>query len=176
MIYNSSTGADGVFAGPVTLAASSTLGVGTNRHLKLTGVISGAAGIDLTIRGSGTAAYIPVGQNTYQGDTHLVGAMTIANSDSVGSASTGNLVSGPYGVGKLYFDGGKMRATTGTVGNLIGNELVFTADTTFPAGTPAQTLTFTGPVTLANSTRTLTHQGTADIVFTGVIGGAPASA
>lgn len=167
VLFNNS-GTNSSFPGPVTLASSVRFGVPNAGNMALTGLITGGAGVDITVAGAGTGSYVPAGANTYLGDTHLLSASSIPNSDSVGSASNGTLVSGPYGLGTLFFDGGRMRASTGT-GSLVGNAVNVTADTTFSAGAN-KTLTFSGPVTLTGN-RTLTQLSNTDIAFTGAVGG-----
>ncbi len=127
----------------------------------------------LNITGSGTTIYVPVAQNTYTGGTHLTATSptafttTVVNSNSVGSATTGDLVSGPFGTGILYLDGGKMRPST-SAPNIIGNAVHLTADTNFILGSTT-TLTFNGPVTLTG-TRTITQNSPGNIIFSGAIG------
>ena len=173
VLYNSSATAAS-FAGPVTLAATSNFGVTAGGNMTLLGVISGTAGNGINIVGGGAGLYVPAGANTYAGDTHLTPTgTTVPNSDAVGSASTGNLVSGAYGTGTLFLDGGKLRASTAT-GTVIGNAVSVTADTSFLAGA-SKTLTFTGPVTLTGN-RTLTQLSAGqEVAFTGAIGGSGAS-
>ena len=123
----------------------------------------------LFITGVGTGAYVPVGQNTYTGGTHLgVGTFDLINSTSTGSATTGNLVSGPFGTGTLFMDGGSQRAPTLAGTWTIGNAVQITADSTFIAGS-TNPLNFSGPVTLVGN-RTLTTNSPGNIVFSGVIG------
>jgi fibronectin-binding autotransporter adhesin len=143
----------------------------TGANFNIGGVIKDAVGGGgaLFITGTGAGIYVPVAQNTYTGGTHLgLGTTSVANSDSIGSASTGNLVSGPYGTGTLFLDGGKMRAPTGTTGLLIGNAIQMTADTTFVTGSP-NVLTLSGPVQLVGGTRTITQSSAADVVLSGAI-------
>ena len=123
----------------------------------------------LNIVGTGTGIYVPVTQNTYTGGTHLTaGTTAVINSTSTGSASNGTLVSGPYGTGTLFLDGGRQRPTTAAGTWVIGNAVQITADSTFIAGAN-NPLTFDGPVTLTGS-RTLTTNSPGNIVFSGIIG------
>ncbi|MEZ0265755.1 MAG: beta strand repeat-containing protein, partial [Phycisphaerae bacterium] len=144
----------------------------TTGNFNVMGVISDVApgAGALFITGTGTTIYVPAAQNTYTGGTHLgTGTITVINADSVGSASTANLVSGGLGVGTVFFDGGRMRSSTG-VGSLIGNAIEMTADTTFATG-GNKALTFTGPMTLVGGTRTIVQQNPAqDVAFNGIIG------
>ncbi|HEX8915588.1 MAG TPA: autotransporter-associated beta strand repeat-containing protein [Humisphaera sp.] len=123
----------------------------------------------LFITGTGAGIYVPVAQNTYTGGTHLgATTTTVINSSSIGSASTSDLVSGPFGTGILYMDGGKQRASTGAGPWVIGNAVQITADSAFIAGSN-NSLTFTGPVTLTGN-RAITQNSPGDIVFAGVVG------
>jgi autotransporter-associated beta strand protein len=93
-------------------------------------------------------------------------ANVIPQSSSLGPA--GAPTSGPFGQGRLILDGSSIRATT--AGDItIGNELVLRGDTTIPNTIGARNLLFTGPVTLESGDRTLTHQSSANTVFSGVI-------
>ena len=124
----------------------------------------------LSITGTNTGYYVPAAQNTYSGGTHLGPTTTaVINSSSVGSASNANLVSGPFGTGILYMDGGKQRSSTGAGTWIIGNAVQITADSTFIAGS-SNPLIFTGPVTLMNGTRTITTNSPGNIIFSGAIG------
>ncbi|HYE21247.1 MAG TPA: autotransporter-associated beta strand repeat-containing protein, partial [Tepidisphaeraceae bacterium] len=146
--------------------------ISTGGNFNVMGVISDVApgAGALFITGTGVTLYVPAAQNTYTGGTHLgAGTTTVINADSIGSATTNNLVSGGLGVGTVFFDGGRMRASTGT-GSIIGNALVMTADTTFSTGA-TKALQFTGPMTLSGGTRTVTQLTAGqDIVFNGAIG------
>lgn len=81
------TGANS-FAGPVTLAASSTVGVGSGLNLALNGVISG--GYDVTKNGTGTLTFGGASANIYGGSTY-VNDGTLALTKSVGTAVPGDL-------------------------------------------------------------------------------------
>jgi autotransporter-associated beta strand protein len=126
----------------------------------------------LNITATNTGLYVPVAQNTYTGGTHLAaGSRAVINSASIGSATTNDLVSGPFGTGPLYMDGGSQRAPTVTPpagGWVIGNAVQLTADSAFIAGS-TNTLTFTGPVTLRDGTRTITHNAGGNVIFSGTI-------
>lgn len=143
----------------------------TTNNFNVMGVIKDAvsgAG-PLNIVGTGTTIYVPVAQNIYTGGTHLGATTTVViNSSSIGSASTADLVSGPFGTGTLFMDGAKQRASTGAGPWIIGNAVQITADSTFIAGS-TNSLTFTGPVTLIGD-RIITTNSPGDIIFTGVIG------
>ena len=129
-----------------------------------------AGALYLAVVGTNTGFYVPAGQDTYSGGTHLGPTATaVINSSSSGSVTTSNLVSGPFGTGILYMDGGKQRAPTTAGSWSIGNAVQITADSTFIAGS-ANSLTFTGPVTLANGTRTITTNSPGNIIFAGAIG------
>ncbi|MEI6235905.1 MAG: C25 family cysteine peptidase [Planctomycetota bacterium] len=132
-------------------------------------VAPGAGTVNVTATGAGL--YVPAAQNTYTGGTHLAaGSKSVINSTSTGSATTNDLVSGPYGTGTLFMDGGQQRPTSGGPSS-IGNAVQITADSTFIVGV-APTLTFTGPVTLVGGTRTLVTNSVGNIVFAGAIGDA----
>ncbi len=167
-------------AGGITLSASRSILIGAGGatinensagNLTLPDVIAnaGSSAGALYITGAGAGIYVPGNngaQNTYSGGTHLgPGTTSVINDSSIGSASTGNLVSGPFGTGTLYMDGGSQRPTSGG-SYTIGNAVQITADSTFIAG-QTNTLTFSGPITLVNGTRTINQQSAGAIIFTG---------
>lgn len=168
----------------VNLAAGRSIKIGVNGgtikgsgtgNFTITSVISDVApgAGSVTIVGNSSLLYVPAGANTYTGGTHLAPtAVTVPNNDASGSASTNNLVSGSYGTGTLFFDGGALRASTGT-GTVIGNAISITANTTFIAGA-TKTLTLNGPVVLTGTgaTRTLTQLSATDVLFSGIVGDA----
>lgn len=129
-------------------------------------VDDGSTSIGVTRSGTGAALYVVNAQSTYTGPTTLDSGVTVAQSNS--TVTNGNLVSGPYGVGSLIFDGGQMRATSNNP-TVIANNVTLDADVTFVNGS-TYSLTFTGPVTLANGTRTLTSSSAGTVVFSGTIG------
>ncbi|QOV90256.1 beta strand repeat-containing protein [Humisphaera borealis] len=168
---------------PITLSGS-TLTSGNGQDLVLTTntgsnfligssiIDNGATPIGFTKAGSGT--YVPASGavNTYSGPTYLLSGSTVPQISSVGSASTANLVSGPFGVGTLFLAGSAMRASTAGV-ITVGNAVTLSADTTvLSSGTASSDrgLTFTGPVTITGGTRTITTSSGAATIFSGVIG------
>lgn len=161
------SGAEPRIDGPGTLNFGSREGIITinsTGNTFLTAPMTGAGGI--TYHGAGTLV-LGGQQNTYTGDTVLRVTNVIPQGSSVGPA--GAPTSGPFGRGRLILDGSTIRATTG--GPItVANELVIRADTTIPATVPAQNLIFTGPTTLEGGDRTITHQSSANAIFSGVIG------
>lgn len=132
----------------------------------ITSVITGSAGV--TYSGSGSLV-LATQQNTYTGDTVLQLALVIPQSSSTGPA--GAPTSGPFGQGTVIFNGSAIRATS-AIDITIGNNVQFNADTTFVSSGTASSdkvLAFTGDVTLAGGTRTLTQNSGANTVFSGAI-------
>lgn len=144
--------------------SNATIFMNSTADFKAQGVISGNG--SLTIKGNGlTGSFIPSAANTYHGGTHLgPDVITTPNSSSIHSAET--LVSGPYGIGTLFWEGGKFRSAS--TAYTIGNAVTVTADTTFVSG-GTNTLTFSGPISLLGN-RVLTAQNMGDIILSGVIG------
>ncbi len=133
----------------------------------ISSVVAGSAGV--SYYGTGTLV-LATQQNTYTGDTMLQVALVIPQSSSTGPA--GAPTTGPFGQGTVIFNGSSMRATSSYV-ITIGNNIQFNADTTFVSSgdfSLDKVLTFTGNVTLAGGTRTLTQNSGANTVFSGAIG------
>ncbi len=128
----------------------------------ITSLITGSAG--LSYYGSGTVVMNQ--QNTYSGNTGLYVGTVIPQSSSLGTPNAP--ASGPFGTGTLILGGSAMRASTGS-DVLLHNRVRFQADTTIINGSVNRSLTFAGDVTLADGTRTLTHQSATNSLFTGVI-------
>ncbi|MCW0217316.1 MAG: hypothetical protein OJI67_03240, partial [Prosthecobacter sp.] len=125
-------------------------------------MITGTAGV--SYYGSGT--FVTNQRSTYTGDTGLYVGSVIPQIGSLGTA--GAPTSGPFGTGTLILGGSSMRASTG--GDVqLHNNVKFQADTTILNATGARVLTFEGNVTLAEGTRTLTQQTSANTYFNGVI-------
>ncbi|OYW74319.1 MAG: hypothetical protein B7Z37_18305 [Verrucomicrobia bacterium 12-59-8] len=151
----------GSHEGIVTINAVGNTSIGS--------VVTGSAGV--TYSGSGTLV-LATQQNTYVGDTMLQVALVIPQSSSTGPA--GAPTSGPFGQGAVIFNGSSIRATT-TTAITISNNIQLNADTTVVSSGLAsndKVLTFTGNVTLAGGTRTLTQSSAANTVFSGSIGDA----
>ncbi|MBN8419604.1 MAG: autotransporter-associated beta strand repeat-containing protein [Verrucomicrobia bacterium] len=133
----------------------------------ISSVVTGSAGV--SYYGTGTLV-LATQQNTYTGDTMLQVALVIPQSSSSGPA--GAPTGGPFGQGTVIFNGSAIRATTSSA-ITIGNNIQLSADTTVvSSGTASldKVLTFTGNVTLAGGTRTLTQNSGANTVFSGAIG------
>ena len=133
----------------------------------ISSVVTGSAGV--SYYGTGTLVLAPQ-QNTYTGDTMLQVALVIPQSSSMGPA--GSPMSGPFGQGTVIFNDSSIRATS-SYAITIGNNIQLSADTTVvSSGTASldKVLTFTGNVTLAGGTRTLTQSSGANTVFSGSIG------
>ncbi|MFC5454926.1 beta strand repeat-containing protein [Prosthecobacter fluviatilis] len=133
----------------------------------ISSVVTGSAGV--TYSGSGTLV-LATQMNTYTGNTMLQVALVIPQSSSTGPAAAPT--GGPFGQGTVIFNGSSIRATT-SYAITIGNNIQLSADTTvITSGTASQdkVLTFTGNVTLAGGSRTLTQNSGANTVFTGSIG------
>jgi len=157
----------GTFAqtGDVTINTNRGMAIGSNGGtltggvLRYGGIISdlpGQTGV-LYIVNFGTA-YVPSGNSTYSGGTVLLsgGNVAIAGSNTV------------FGTGTITLLGGSIRTLTGASGstNIVANPILFAADSA--PGSGGGTLTFTGPITLTNGTRTLTVSQTT--VIAGPIG------
>ena len=128
----------------------------------ITSLISGTAGV--SYYGSGT--FVTNQRSFYTGDTGLYVGTVIPQIGSLGTA--GAPTSGPFGTGTLILGGSNMRASTG--GDVqLHNNVKFQADTTILNATGARVLSFEGNVTLAEGTRTLTQQTSANTYFNGVI-------
>lgn len=161
------SGAEPRIDGPGTLNFGSREGIITinsTGNTFITAPISGSGGI--TYHGTGTLV-LAGQQNPYSGDTVLRVANVIPQSSSLGPA--GAPTSGPFGQGRLILDGSAIRATTAN-DITIGNELILRGDTTIPNTIGARNLVFTGPVTLESGDRLITHQSSANTVFSGAIG------
>lgn len=133
----------------------------------ISSVVTGSAGV--SYYGTGTLV-LATQQNIYTGDTMLQVALVIPQSSSMGPA--GSPTSGPFGQGTVIFNGSSIRATS-SYAITIGNNIQLSADTTVvSSGTASldKVLTFTGNVTLAGGTRTLTQSSGANTVFSGSIG------
>ncbi|CAN5250974.1 autotransporter-associated beta strand repeat-containing protein [soil metagenome] len=153
-------------------ASGATFSLPASGNFNIGGVIKDLApgAGPLNLIGVSGGLYVPVGQNTYSGGTHFgINTRPVANSDSIGSASTGDLVSGPFGVGPIYFEGATMRAPSGAAGGTIGNALFLNADVTFvTGGGVTRFLNFNGPAMLTG-TRTITNNHQGDLIFSGNI-------
>ena len=142
-------------------------------NLGYSGIITGS-GI-LTIGSADFAGVILNGQNTYSGGSVLMGSSSATIYSMANSIGTpGSLVSGTFGTGPITFNGTAMRSTV-SFDTTIGNNIIFAADATFPTLANEKSLTFTGPVTITNSSRTLTvNIGTTvagkSLTFAGVVG------
>ncbi|HEX8911701.1 MAG TPA: autotransporter-associated beta strand repeat-containing protein [Humisphaera sp.] len=138
-------------------------------------MISGAGAV--VVNGSSTGDYVPRTLHTYTGGTTLnAGAFVAVDASSTGTA--GNPTAGPVGAGTtpLVLNGAQLRSGTGGV-RTIGNTVTLQANTTFYTAATEKSLVFTGPVTIAGGTRTLTSAvGTTvagtTIDFQGAIGDA----
>jgi autotransporter-associated beta strand protein len=134
----------------------------------VTGIISakitGSDGV--TIFGTGTLGL--GGQSIFTGGLTLRGGVAVPQASS--TQSGGVVVSGPFGVGTVTFAGSELRPTS-TAGNpiTIGNTIIIQADTAFIASS-TNSMTFSGGVTIANGTRTITDNSAGGVVFSGAIG------
>jgi autotransporter-associated beta strand protein len=166
------------FDGGFTLHANRQIAIGVNGATFLlnsfsnqfyAGVIKDAApgSGSLTLMTSDVGIHVPQAQNTYTGGTKLVSGITVPQVSSIGSASTNDLISGPYGVGTLSLEGGGMRAASMS-SNTVGNALELRADTNFVMGSATETLSFSGPLTLKGNYNFLA-QNSSKIVFSGLI-------
>ena len=113
------------------------------------------------------AMWVFGGQHTYSGDTTISGGYAVPTVSSTGSASAGNLTSGPFGTGTLILQSGTIRSTSSGV-RTIGNAVTLDGNFTFGDGSTTNGLIFSGPVTLTG-TRTLTVNN-ANTTFTSVLG------
>jgi len=154
-----------IFGQGGTLAFGNREGIITSYaggNTQITSIMTGSAGVSLY----GTGQYVTNQQHTYSGGTGLYIASTVPQSNSQGAP--GAPTSGPFGTGVLILGGSAIRATSSNAVT-IHNQVELRADTTFPSGGAASTLTFTGPVSLSNGTRTLTNSADAHTYFSGVI-------
>lgn len=128
-------------------------------NLSIPGIVAGSGRLTLGVTSS--AGIIMTGSNTYSGGTVIEGPASGNVYITVGySGSPGSVTSGPFGTGPVVFNGPGTRSTI-SADTTNGNPIIFAADTTFPTLSGEKTLTLEGPVTLSNSTRTLTvHVGT----------------
>lgn len=118
------------------------------------GAIQGSGA--LTLSSIGGAQWVIGGASTYTGGTTLGGAGEIVvKSNSAGPA--GNPTSGPFGAGPapLVLAGATLRSTTDGE-RTIGNAVVIASNTTFTTYAAEKRLTFLGPMTITNGTKTLT--------------------
>ncbi|MFM8885666.1 MAG: beta strand repeat-containing protein [Chthoniobacterales bacterium] len=137
--------------------------------LTLNGSINGSGALSKT----GAGALVLAVANTYSGGSTLGGSGVVSvTADSAGPA--GAPTSGPLGTGTVDLAGAQIRA--GTAGSrTIGNAVTISADTTFATTAGEKSLTFTGPVTLSNATRTLnvlvgSTVATEKLTYSGAIG------
>ena len=169
-------------AGMLTLAGNDTyygptsLGAGT---LNITGNINPSTGSGDLFTGTapvtinlsnGQVIFKVSGSSTYSGGTTITGGS--ANTLVVYNNSTGT--SGNFGTGTINLVGSNtvfMRATSNN-SVTIGNAVTLGASLTDPTATPANNLTFTGPVTLSGSSQTLENDngGGVLLAFSGGIG------
>jgi autotransporter-associated beta strand protein len=127
--------------------------VGTG-NLNVLGIIDGPGMV--TVGVVSQSGVLLSGANTYSGGTVLSGAANgnvFCMMNSAGPA--GAPTSGTFGTGPVTFNGSGTRSTAGA-DTTVGNPIIFAADTTFPTLASEKSLTFNGPVTLTNGTRTLT--------------------
>ncbi|MDZ7618554.1 MAG: autotransporter-associated beta strand repeat-containing protein, partial [Patescibacteria group bacterium] len=144
-------------SGTLTLAGSGNWG-------RVNGVISESGGTLSVNLASGN--WVFGGQHTYTGDTTING-YAVTTVSSTGSASSGNLASGPFGKGTLILQSGTIRSTSSGE-RTIGNAVTLAGNFTFGDGT-THGLVFSGPLTLTGN-RTLTVNS-ANTTFNGVLGG-----
>jgi len=137
---------------------------GSGSYGRLNGVVSDSGGA-LSIR-LNAAGWVFAGQHTYTGDTTITGGIAIPLVSSTGSASTGNLTSGPFGTGTLILSSGTLRPTSG--GDItVGNAVRLDGNFTLGEASSNRSLAFTGPLTLTGN-RTLTTTSS-NIFFNGVL-------
>jgi len=103
--------------------------------------------------GAGTATFI--GPNAFSGGTVIeAGTLRIGHDDALGS-------------GAIALNGGTIAAADGTARSMA-NAVSVGGDVTIGDATGTGAITFTGPVSLGNATRTITT--VADVTFAGVVG------
>ena len=111
----------------------------------------------------GTGNLILGGTNTFDGGLTLGG--TGATIFYINSSAAG----GPAGTGVLTLNGGPVRAGGSFI--TLSNTVLLAADTTVPSGGATDyQLTFAGPTTISNGTRTLTLNTSNSVVFAGDMG------
>ena len=152
------TNGNSTFAGPVTLAADSTVGVASSLGLTLSGAIGG--GCNLTKTGQGTLSFAGSTANTYGGTTY-VNQGTLALAKTAGTAVPHNLVIGDGVNAVTVFLGGNGQlcpacdVTVNTLSQLDLNDFNSTIGSlTLSNGTAASglgTLTLSGPVTCSGN-------------------------
>ncbi len=143
--------------GLLTLDGSGSFG-------RINGVVSEYGGtLSVHLKG---ASWVFGGQHTYTGGTTVTGYAVLMLS-STGSASSGDLTSGPFGTGTVVLKSGTLRPTL-DVPITTGNAVTLDGNFTFGVSGNTGALTFTGPLTLTG-TRTLTTIGS-DVYFDGVLG------
>jgi fibronectin-binding autotransporter adhesin len=119
--------------------------------LTLSGTMTGATGsVEIVGNGSGTSIFSSTG-STYGGGTVLGGIGTV----QIDASSTGSVTSGPFGTGRVTFNGAAVNAGI-TADQTIANAITIAENTTFANQTNEKNLTFSGATTLANGDRTLT--------------------
>ena len=173
-------------------SAAASVGFSDNRGISIgsggSTIVNGGGGTmtcNAAIAGTGALTWnTPVAssalninhQNTYSGGTIISGpssASVVCLTSSLGPA--GSPTSGPFGKGTLTWNGPSTRSTTGVGGAVIGNAIIFAADTTFVNASGEQTLYFTGPVTLSGGNRILTvnighNDATKSLTLSGTVG------
>ncbi|MDY0166498.1 MAG: autotransporter-associated beta strand repeat-containing protein, partial [Thermoguttaceae bacterium] len=137
---------------------------GSGNWGRLNGVVSENGGTLSVNLASGN--WVFGGQHTYTGDMTITG-YAVPTVGSTGSASSGNLTSGPFGTGTLILTSGLLRPTSGGA-ITIGNAVRLDGSFTFGETSNTHDLTFTGPLTLTG-TRTLTTNGST-VFFDGALG------
>ncbi len=113
------------FAGPVTLSADSTVNAFSGDTLDLTGVIAGAAGLDINSRVATAGLVVLSGDNLYTGDTRVFDGTLQVNGANA-SASTVTVMAG---------------ATLGGTGNVAGPVNVESGGTISPGLSPGTIMT-----------------------------------
>jgi autotransporter-associated beta strand protein len=130
---------------------TNSLGSGANQAFA--GLIEGSGTLTFgAISGGGFLITSP--NSTYNGGSIFAGQGSVFFMvNSIGTP--GSLTSGPFGTGKITFNGASTRSTSGnSITN--GNAIDFAADTTFATIASEKSLTLNGPVTLVGASRTLT--------------------
>ena len=164
-----------------TLSANRGMTLGANGGTILTpvisltylGIIAGSGPLTINTTSGGI---LFGGASTYTGGTTLSGTGTLYPIVS-STGSPGSPISGPFGTGTLTLNGCPMRPSTGVATDpiIMGNPVVIAANAAFPSVVGEKSLLFSGPVTLAGGSRTLTasigaNVSTESVTFSGAIG------
>lgn len=161
----------GALLGPasdISLSANRGIAIGTNGAaigalgggiLRVPGVIADLPGESGVLTAAGGGLLVLFGYNTYSGGT------VIPTGSGIVIQGNRTLGSGPVTVA-----GGVLRASSGAPANTDVSNAVILAANSILGGSNGKGVTYLGPITLSNGTRTVTMNGSDWAVFAGPVG------